>query len=101
MRQMDYLDQPARARNTDPDTSREAASSVTPDTISESQLSVYTKLKLMGPMSDEMLVTIIGPKFTTSRIRTARSELVTKGFVEMDGYGVTATGRKCRTWRAI
>lgn len=97
----------ARARNTDPVTSHEAADSI--DLI-RSQMLVLTFCKsYMGAFfTDKALVSTYRrvhesdeptsyPALSDSRIRTARFELTTAGLVHFAGYTVGTTRRE-RIW---
>jgi hypothetical protein len=92
----------ARARTTDPETSHEAAASVTD--LRKRQNHVLQCLKVFGPFSLEGLVTAY--KFhgyiqqSDSGIRTRCSELVRMGLVEDSGQRArTASGRQAIVWR--
>lgn len=97
----------ARARKTDPSTSHEAAESVADISVLQKNLLDIFKRTGRG-LTDEQLV----ERYNTWRmrkkwasaspqsIRSRRSELVVKGYIEFDGeYGVTVFGRKTRVWR--
>ena len=94
----------ARARNTDPETSHEAAAQVA---TKPSQQLVYalagTRLK-GRPFTDKDLVRAVredwsARQYTDSRIRTARRELADKRLVEHVGYTTPTTGRRERLWQ--
>ena len=69
------------ARRGDPETSWEAADSVTPRTITATQTAILLLLR-EGPMTDEDIAARVGKQFTSpSGLRTRRSELVSKGLV--------------------
>jgi len=93
----------ARARRTDPETSKMAAASVRNFQITH--MRIRNLLRDYGPMTDECLVKLLakfpGKYVSPSGIRTRRSELVAKGLVEYAGYKqVISTGRQARVWRA-
>jgi hypothetical protein len=91
----------ARARRTDPETSHEAAESVSD--ITAQQGHILTLLE-QSPMSDDMLVARYqrGPVPTPQSIRSRRAELVAQGLVEHSGEYVTmVSGRRARVWRVI
>jgi hypothetical protein len=91
----------ARARRTDPETSREAAASVR--SLRMSQSYILRILRDVGPMTDEGLVGWVDPNLMSpSGTRTRRSELVAKGLVEWTGRKIKmSTGRMAREWRAV
>ena len=99
----------ARARRTDPETSHEAAASVTE--LGKKQaavLAVVRRLKqctdvqlveryMLPEDSDELFVSQ-----SISGIRTRRAELVRKGLVRFTGrYGTTDRGRRTRVWEVV
>jgi hypothetical protein len=96
-----------RARTTDPETSHEAAVSVS--ALRQKQDGVLGLLRRMGPMTLEELVsryryemgvTDFLPQQSDSGIRTRCSELVRMGLVEDSGQRArTASGRKAVVWR--
>jgi ribulose-5-phosphate 4-epimerase/fuculose-1-phosphate aldolase len=96
----------ARARQTDPATSHQAAASV--HSLTLKQKAVLNVLRGIGPLSDESLVALYqrgGIAYSDvpqsdSGIRTRRSELVALGHVRNAGIGRTRTGRRCQLWRA-
>lgn len=96
------------ARRTDPETSWQAASSVT--NIRDTQWVVWRTLLLAGPRTDRELYPLLleshQKKFdkpiSTSGARTRRHELETIGLVEFTGdFGKTDGGRPTRIWRAV
>jgi hypothetical protein len=95
------------ARNSDPETSHEAASSVVK--VRERQLAVQRLLRDVGPMTDEQIVATYAtrPEATSlkqspSGLRTRRAECVELGLVEWTGERRTmTTGRAARVWRAV
>lgn len=93
----------ARARNSDPVTSHEAADSV--NRIRESQQHVLDVLRIWGAATDEEIYERLGTarlRISPSGARTRRSELVTKNLVVASGdYGLTASGRRSIKWRAV
>ena len=94
----------ARARNTDPATSHQAAASV--DDLRTSQWYVLEYVKRNGPLTDEELVggytsTSFGAMCmqSPSGIRTRRKELVEKNLVHDTGERARlASGRKAIVW---
>ena len=96
----------AHARRTDPETSHEAAASLSSDKIRRSQEEVLDAIKRLGRCTDAEIIqsvyvhTRIGQ--SDSGIRTRRSELVAKGLVEFTGdFATTLGNRRTRIWRAV
>jgi hypothetical protein len=96
------------ARATDPQTSWDAAMSISSESISAMKRNVLNLLK--NPMTDEELVNLynnwaytLGEKFASpSGIRTTRSNLVKAGLVMDTGERVKLqSGRKAIVWKAI
>jgi len=91
----------AHARRTDPETSHEAAASVT--NLTSKQAAVLEILRNGGPMCDEQIFDALwdsGFKMSPSGARTRRSELVDRGLVEFSGdYLTLKTGRRSRVWQ--
>jgi hypothetical protein len=91
-----------RARDTDPQTSHDAADSVT--RLTETQAYVLQVLK--RPRTDPQLIEAYrklkrAPLASESGIRSRRAELVDKGLVQDTGQrGVTPFGRKSIVWSA-
>lgn len=100
----------ARTRKTDPTTSHEAADS-NHDTVKQSQDFVADTLWLHGPLADHELVERCeaefaafpnNPRWSASRIRTARAELVDQGRVMFAGYfHLTPSGRRAQVWATV
>lgn len=90
-------------RSNDPDTSWEAAASITVDALTDLQAWILTTLT-KKPMSDGELVDAClhsGRRATPQRVRTARKELAFQGYVEWTGaYLLTPYQRKTQSWRA-
>lgn len=97
------------ARATDPDTSHEAAATITPVTLRASQDAVLYVLREYGPMCDTDLIARYRqyadiealPKQSDSGIRTRRKELVTLGRVVLHGETTLESGNRSKTWRAL
>jgi len=93
----------ARARRTDPKTSKEAAETVR--NLRRSQIRIYTILLAYGPMTDEQIYAKMkerGWEISPSGCRTRRNELVEVGLVEAGGrYGLTKSGRRAIVWQAV
>lgn len=94
----------AHARISDPETSHEAARSVSD--ISETKLVILALL--FYPMTDEQLIKAyenavfhrLAPQASESGIRSRRAELVESGLViDTGNYGTTASGRRSKIWR--
>lgn len=92
----------AHARRTDPETSHEAAESVT--NLTSKQAAVLEMLKNSGPMCDEQIFDALwdaGFKMSPSGARTRRDELVGQGLLEFSGRYVTLrSGRRSRVWKS-
>jgi len=99
----------AHARRTDPDTSHQAARSVT--NLGRTRDLIREILKEHGPQTDENLITLYKNKVlqndlwksykmaSDSGIRTRRKELVSLGFVRMiDKEGKTRSGNSSIRW---
>lgn len=90
----------AIARNTDPETSHEAAISVSG--IRVSQQHILDALRSYGPATDEEIFPRLPVPISPSGARTRRAELVAMGLVRDSGARrTTATGRKTIVWRAV
>jgi hypothetical protein len=91
----------AVARRSDPDTSHDAAASVT--RISEMQALIVQVLEICGPLSDTALrghvIDHTDVRISDSGLRTRRRELVEMGKVRDSGQRVTLpTGRQSIVW---
>jgi hypothetical protein len=96
----------AKSRWNDPDTSREAARSIDPESLSMMQERIVVCFKFHGPeMSDEKLVELYHGHWdegTDQGIRSRRGELVRKGRVFDTGKRtVTKYGRSAVVWRLV
>lgn len=94
----------ARARNTDPFTSHEAAARLPSEKIRLSQSAVWRFLRRHGPMTDSELVERYNGDVlqSPSGLRTRRKELVQKGLVVDSGKTVVLpSGRKSIVWKAV
>lgn len=92
------------ARRGDPETSHEAAASVTG--LRESQAEVLGVIRRRGPMTDEEVLKVLIDRgerpWTPSGARTRRSELVAAGVVRDSGRRKRlATGRRSILWEAV
>ncbi len=103
-------DRKPAARKTDPDTSRQAARSVT--NLTEKQQAILTTLKAFGPLTDSELVDTYNreharqinasliPLQSDSGLRTRRHELAEAGLVRDIGKKKLPTGRQAIIWVA-
>lgn len=95
----------ARARTDDPDTSQEAAASITPEKLRESQLRVLRVFLCFGSAGgiDEDVLDFfatVGVRVTRSGTQTRRCELQRAGLVEYTGEKRRKkTGRRARVHR--
>jgi predicted ArsR family transcriptional regulator len=92
----------AVARAADPETSHEAADSVSKRTITQTQEAILDVLERAGPLSDEEISDALPVDLYTSPsgIRSRRAELVARGLVEWTGAcDVTSSRRRTRVWR--
>lgn len=97
----------AHARRTDPETSKQAAASVT--NLGRTRDAILKILKAHGPMTDEQIREIYAgrtefghdyPFASPSGLRSRRSELVRLGLVVDSGQlGKTASGRQTIIWK--
>lgn len=93
------------ARMSDPDTSHEAAKSIDPDSVTETQRAIL-KLLATSPMNDEQLFQMYfqGAEHgywkhaSVSGVRSRRSELVKGGLIEDKGRTKTKFGRAAVIW---
>jgi predicted HTH transcriptional regulator len=93
--------QKAVTRRSDPETSREAAASISSERLRESQQHVLAILKTLGPLTDEWLCNYLATSMSPSGARTRRAELVARGLVYDTGKRETlASGRKAVVWGA-
>ena len=101
--QLGLFTQPkAVARERDPETSWQAAQSVTG--IREQQAKIWHVLaRSPVPLTDEDILSRLEPdSISPSGARTRRKELCDLGLVKWSGaFGKTLSSRKCRTWEAV
>ena len=101
---------PAFWRKKDPETSREAALSISEEKLTKTQDAVYRCVMALGVTHDKALVgwykgaSAIDPDryppAEESSIRSRRSELVTLGKVEWTGeWFIMPSGRRARVWK--
>lgn len=96
----------AHTKTGHPETSHEAASSLSSDKIRQSQKDVLWVFRNFGKMADTELIEkynrVGKPKQSPSGIRSRRSELRDRGLVAWSGeYRVLASGRKSRVWEIV
>lgn len=98
----------AHARNSDPETSHQAAASVRIANLGRTRDGIMDVLKVNGQQTDEQIWETYSrwhdlgrtvPRSSPSGLRSRRSELVRMGFVEACGTGKTASGRPCTIWK--
>lgn len=97
------LEQMVRSR--DPETSWDAAASISEDTLNELESFILVALREQ-PMADHELVEYAAFHFkflvSPQRIRTLRKYLELGGFVEWNGgHHRTPSGRLTRVWQAV
>tara|TARA_R110000824_G_C14828962_1_gene637645 strand:+ start:96 stop:491 length:396 start_codon:yes stop_codon:yes gene_type:complete len=92
----------AHARRFDPRTSHDAARSLSPGKLRDSQRAVLSHFVKFGPMTDTDLVNIyVGSPQSRSGLRTRRKELTDRGLIEDTGARKKLpTGRNAIIWRA-
>lgn len=95
------------SRITDPDTSRQAAASISVDSMRETQRVIVDILHRFGPACDEDIAVYArqlaslgeAPKQSPSGLRSRRAELVTAGIVRDSGERAkTSSGRQTIVW---
>lgn len=92
-------DSGAVARAGDPQTSWQAAQSVTPEALRASQQQVLDILRKHGPLTDEGIYRYVNGEQSVSGARTRRSELVDVGLVrDSKARARTAAGRQTIVW---
>lgn len=95
----------AHARRTDPVTSHAAANSISSLEDLTSKQTVLRALQQFGPMTDKAMITTIRAfqsprRFSDSRLRTARADLVKLGMVER--LDIVRPGRRIEyRWGAV
>jgi hypothetical protein len=98
-----FPDDTPRARRSDPLTSHEAADT---NDIAGSRSAVLQVLTAsQKPLADHEIemahrLYVYRP-YTSSRLRTARHELVTDGLIESSGTTRTPSGRRTQTWTLV
>jgi hypothetical protein len=98
-----FSDSRARARRTDPETSHEAAESLSGLKLTEDQKAVLLSLKANGPSCDQDIflnLTENSYRISPSGARTRRKELCRLGNVEFSGhFAKLRSGRRSRIWK--
>ena len=90
---------PPKARNSDPDTSHEAAESMEGDAKAQRQR-ILAYLRYHGPHTADCLDAFLGLRDTSAGRRLP--ELKEMGLVEMTTMkALTRSGRRAHVWRAI
>lgn len=98
------------SRITDPETSRQAAASISVDKMRETQKVILDILDRFGPACDEDIAVYArqleslgeAPKQSPSGLRSRRAELVTAGLVRDSGERAkTTSGRQTIVWERI
>lgn len=93
------------ARRTDPQTSHDAAASITEETLTRNQRDVLEHLRIGGPSTDFDLVDALcnrGRLMSPSGCRTRRKELTEAGLIRDSGKKMRLpTGRKAIVWEAV
>jgi hypothetical protein len=89
-----------RARASDPETSHDAAQSISD--ISGDQQFILEWLNFLGPCTDEELLNSLPSERSPSGVRTRRSELVAMNLVRDSGKRrKTRSGRNAIVWEAV
>lgn len=100
----------AHARATDPQTSHDAAASITSQSLRASQIDIWWVLTKYGALPDFALIEVykaeVNAEMVTrqsdSGIRTRRKELTSLGLVRFTGrYAETPGGRSAQVWEAV
>lgn len=91
-----------RARRSDPETSRIAATSITPRDLVGVMRADYELLAVRPMTDDELFAAYLDagyPRRTRQRIATARSDLTKRGLVRWTGrFGLSLNGKPARVW---
>lgn len=88
-------------RSRDPESSYEAAVSISPDVLNELESFVMVSLREFPKADHELVVDArsAGFRVTPQRVRTVRKYLELAGFVEATGFfHLTDTGRRAQVW---
>jgi hypothetical protein len=94
----------AHARREDPETSHEAAASVTPESISIQKRNIISTLRKLQLASDRQIIRAyhrdFGKRVSEQSIRSRRNELTKAGLIEWSGkFQTPPSGRRERLWR--
>lgn len=96
---IDWFGPRAVARGGDPDTSHEAAASITGEAITATQNAILAVLEAAGPVTDPVVAQLYsGPRTSPSGLRTRRKELSDRGYVEAVGTVKLPSGRRATVW---
>ena len=96
---IDWFGPRAVARGGDPDTSHEAAASITGEAITATQNAILAVLdQLAGACDDSIARLYRGPRTSPSGLRTRRKELFDRGYVEAVGTVKLPSGRRATVW---
>jgi len=99
--QVSWMDA-AYSRDRDPETSHEAAASISPETLRQSQTDVLALFRKFGLMSDHKMMPFAAIlRQSPSGLRTRRAELVKLGKLRWSGMYDTINGRKHRMWEVV
>ena len=101
--QVSWLDA-AYSRDSDPNTSHEAAKSITSDALRQNQADVMALFRLYGPMIDLDLIHHAHEHAlpqSHSGLRTRRSELVKLGKLRFSEMYKTIGKRRHRVWERV
>lgn len=96
----------AQARASDPETSREAAQSISPERITATKERILAVLRIYKPLTHQEIIEVFRsayPDFavTDQSIRSRCKELERSGLIWFAGeYGETSSGRRSRKWAA-
>ncbi len=93
------------ARHTDPNTSHEAAASISIGQLTATKRAILAILNV--PLTDQQLEEVYAlavtataaPYASPSSIRTRRNELFRQGLIEPIGYGKTTSKRRAIIWQ--
>lgn len=100
----------ARVRNTDPDTSTEAAQSQREINITGARAALLDLMRELGEATDEEIATAYAwllerelvPQHTPSGLRHRRDELLKKGMLRDTGEKrLNVSGRRARVWAFV
>lgn len=98
-----YLHTQPRARNEHPETSHEAAASISLESLSKRARMILDLFDWCGPMTDEQSLFVFERTYPTVATtpgghRTARTALAKVGLVVVRGHDLTAAGNRAQLW---